>query len=707
MKSSTHRVWSPAGRLFSPEFLIALFCLALVALLWVAVQTQDRFEYQQTVEAAFKQNSNLAIAFEQYAVRTIESADAITQVLRYEYARNGRSIDIHRLMAEHVIDTEMFSSVSIIDAHGKFVATNDETHAILPVNVAGREYFTVHIPRDTGRVYVSKPVQARIPNQQVVVITRRIETPRNGFGGIIAVTMEPSHFTRFLSAAILHPNDIIVLVGTDGITRARRVGPLESAGEDLRNGRLLQEEGRTPAGFYLGPLGNNFGSGHRDNIRRFFSYRHFRDYPLIAAVGATDVDVLRTFSEREFRYYYTAMMITALILTLGAVLISVRVRRKLDLVRLLDSEQRLKALFDHSSDVILLSNNAGRYIDANPAACSLLGYTREELLQVDPWQLNPADERATAQKNWTQLLALGRQSGEYHLQRKDGTLVEIECNAVANIEPGVHLSICRDITARKQAEEQVRRLNEQHIAQQRLMTHRFMMNLEEERRAISFELHDGLTQYVMSSFAFFDSTAASLNAEHIRVPTEMQKGLKYLQSAVVEARRMVNGLRSLALDELGLVGALEQLLVEERDRACWDEATLKVEGAIPRMDTVLETAAYRVVQEALTNIRKHAETKRAEVTLRLSEPADGSGRRLQMEVRDWGKGFTVLEKREEYDHVGLHSMEERVNLLNGSIQIESQPGQGTRVFAEFPIEHRITAPPHAPDGRKASEIVTF
>lgn len=246
-----------------------------------------------------------------------------------------------------------------------------------------------------------------------------------------------------------------------------------------------------------------------------------------------------------------------------------------------------------------------------------------------------------------------------------------------------------NVTQRKEAEEQVRKLNALHLRQQRQLTHRIITTLEEERLSISFELHDGLTQYVMSSFAFFDSYAASLGLTPENLPEDLQKGLKYLQEAVIEARRMVNGLRALALDEQGLVPAIEQLLTEDRERANWKEASLNVINPIPRFDTVLETAAYRVVQEALTNIRKHARTKRVEVTLQIAPSLTLGARCLQVEIRDWGRGFEVGEKRKSASHVGLHSMEERANLLRGTILIESQPGEGTRICAEFPIDHRL------------------
>jgi len=171
-----------------------------------------------------------------------------------------------------------------------------------------------------------------------------------------------------------------------------------------------------------------------------------------------------------------------------------------------------------------------------------------------------------------------------------------------------------------------------------------------------------------------------------RLPIDLQKGLQYLHDAVIEARRMVNGLRSLALDELGLVGALEQLLNEEAERMLLEEAPLIVPVPIPRFEPMLETAAYRVVQEALSNIRKHAQTKRVAVTIRLISSVDREKSRLQIEVQDWGKGFTVSEKRETYSHVGIHSMAERVHLLQGTMQIESKLGEGTRIVAEFPVD---------------------
>jgi PAS domain S-box-containing protein len=124
------------------------------------------------------------------------------------------------------------------------------------------------------------------------------------------------------------------------------------------------------------------------------------------------------------------------------------------------SRRRLQALFDHTLDAILLADDQGHYIDVNPAACALFGYSREELLQRTLWDLTPSPDHVHGQQLWQAFLAAGTQSGEYSLCHKNGALVEVEYLAVANIVPGVHLSALRDITERKRAEARQRLLAE-------------------------------------------------------------------------------------------------------------------------------------------------------------------------------------------------------------------------------------------------------
>ena len=218
--------------------------------------------------------------------------------------------------------------------------------------------------------------------------------------------------------------------------------------------------------------------------------------------------------------------------------------------------------------------------------------------------------------------------------------------------------------------------NWQLLKRQRALVAGLISAQEEERRAVAYDLHDGLTQYVMAAHMHLEA----FRRTHGQDDEDLSMGLSYLKDAVVESRRLVNGLRSLALDDMGLAGALAQLVQEEKLRAGWEEAEFlhNVEGE--RFSTSLVTAVYRVAQEGLTNARKHAEARAVQVTL-LQENDDS----LHLCVIDDGKGFNPDRISANEKHIGLHGMMERVRLLDGMLQIESQPGGGAQVRAYFPV----------------------
>jgi PAS domain S-box-containing protein len=118
------------------------------------------------------------------------------------------------------------------------------------------------------------------------------------------------------------------------------------------------------------------------------------------------------------------------------------------------SQARLYGLFHHSQDAILFLDDTARYVDANPAACAMSGYSREELLALPPGGLTARDNFASIQERWRRLIETGDQRGEYELERKDGTTVIADYSSVANVLPGLHLSILRDVTERKRFELQ-------------------------------------------------------------------------------------------------------------------------------------------------------------------------------------------------------------------------------------------------------------
>jgi len=208
---------------------------------------------------------------------------------------------------------------------------------------------------------------------------------------------------------------------------------------------------------------------------------------------------------------------------------------------------------------------------------------------------------------------------------------------------------------------------------------------EAERKAVAYDLHDGLTQFVMASHAHFESfRTARRKGNEARADRALEQGMHLLKEAVTESRRLVNGLRALALDDLGLVGALEQLVEEEKQRADWQEVEFRHNLTGRRFEGTLETALYRVVQEGLTNARKYARTSKVAVTLIASTEVQTGAAQLMLEVRDWGEGFHPEKTPQQNGRVGLHSMRERMLLLGGSFHLQSRPGEGTCIRAVVP-----------------------
>lgn len=228
--------------------------------------------------------------------------------------------------------------------------------------------------------------------------------------------------------------------------------------------------------------------------------------------------------------------------------------------------------------------------------------------------------------------------------------------------------------------------NLQMLSRQRALLAGLINAQEEERRAIAYDLHDGLTQFVMASHMHmeaFRKAHAAGNSE--KADRDLLKAMQYLKEAVVESRRLVNGLRSLALDDLGLAGAIEQLFADEKSRAGWTDAELAHNITDRRFDKSLETAVYRVVQEALTNVRKHATADKVRVLILLSPDAAPGQRHISVEVRDWGRGFVPEEKASDSTHVGLQGMAERVSLAGGTYALLSAPNAGSIVRATLPL----------------------
>ncbi|HKC24416.1 MAG TPA: ATP-binding protein, partial [Thermoanaerobaculia bacterium] len=215
-------------------------------------------------------------------------------------------------------------------------------------------------------------------------------------------------------------------------------------------------------------------------------------------------------------------------------------------------------------------------------------------------------------------------------------------------------------------------------AQRRLaqLSRRLLNAQEEERRRVARELHDELGQVL---------TAVKINLESLQgsgtlSASDLRDAVKSVDEAVTSVHELALELRPSILDDLGLSAALRWQL-DRRARQAGVVPHIQI-GEIPRLPAEVETASFRVAQEALTNVLRHARAKAVWLEAGLRDGA------LELSVSDDGVGFDVEAARERASSgasMGLLSMEERVSLLGGSFEILSSSGRGSSVRARFPL----------------------
>ena len=225
-------------------------------------------------------------------------------------------------------------------------------------------------------------------------------------------------------------------------------------------------------------------------------------------------------------------------------------------------------------------------------------------------------------------------------------------------------------------------LSELRVADAKLQTlARQVVRFQEDERAhLARELHDGATQTMVSAKLLVESAIDELEREARPAPRVLETALAGLKQSLDEVRRISHRLRPAMLDELGLPAALE-LLTREAEDAGATPVHLSVVGAATPLPEEVKTALFRVSQEALANVAKHARAHRVEMTL------DFGGQGVALRIADDGRGFEVDRIQLDPDRgIGLRNMRERLASIGGTFEVHAAPGAGTLLLAKVPAE---------------------
>jgi PAS domain S-box-containing protein len=339
-----------------------------------------------------------------------------------------------------------------------------------------------------------------------------------------------------------------------------------------------------------------------------------------------------------------------------------------------ESENSFRALFEGAYDAIWSHDLEGNIQTANKAAATLSGYPVEELLNMNVKSFLGEESLALAREVGRRLVQNLYVELPYELRliKKDGS--EAICMVSTNLiggegeARGFH-NIARDVTQEKRMQENLRYYL-QEITQAQ----------EEERKRIARELHDDTAQLLGSLSRQLDNFVrqrSGLAPNEVLFLKDLQA---QLNRGVQGVHRFVQDLRPSLLDDLGLIPALRSLI---KDLQEYDGISSKLDvlGDEKRFAPEFESSLFRIVQEALNNVRRHAQASEAGVVIDFTKD------RVKVTISDNGRGFELSGRVDDLPRsgkLGLVGMQERARLLGGTLEVQSTPGKGTTLIVEVP-----------------------
>jgi PAS domain S-box-containing protein len=344
-----------------------------------------------------------------------------------------------------------------------------------------------------------------------------------------------------------------------------------------------------------------------------------------------------------------------------------------------ESENRFKELANSLPHAVFETDQKGLLTFSNRNASEMFGYSRDEFQNgQNALDMIVAEDRQRAMEDFGKVMAGTELGGvAYRAVRKDGSTFPVQVNASPILQDGRPLGvrgILIDLTQIKRAEDRIHSL-----------THQLIRAQEDERLRISRDLHDHVAQQLSSlkiglQKLFFDQPQILQSADETHCDF-----LSILEQSIAAVRNLSYQLRPPGLDQLGLEKTVSSY--------CNDFSEIHpvkvrffsagMDNLFLEFDTMINL--YRVVQEALTNIGKHARAKTVTVRLVASHP------NLILRIEDDGQGFDLENRMElalKEKRLGLQGMTERIHLLGGTLKIRSTIGKGTEIVAEVPIREK-------------------
>jgi two-component system, sensor histidine kinase and response regulator len=470
--SLVQRGWLP--------FAMVLFGALVVLLVVGGVVQQLNSERDAILEEARKHTSNLARAFEEHIRRTLKEVNETFLVLKRGYESDPKNFRLWDWPGKELLLQDLSVQIAMADKDGTILGTT-EGPAPIVASVRNEDYFLFQVNHDDNALFIGKPVKLGA-GHWTIPLSRRLNAPDGSFAGVLIVSLDPYYLARFYETVDLGPGGTVMLVGRDGIVRARVSFARASPSATSLTPMLTIGEQATVHFDNDNAEHTLYAESGFDNVRRIVSYAVLPDYPLIVGVGLSDSDLFAEYNASRWRLISSAALVSVAVIAFTALLVRQMLRRQRSEAELaeregelrgererlsdaLDSLQisndRFRAIIETARDAILTANSDGAIEIVNPAAARIFGYSAGRLRGRNVAELAAEDAPGfRVYFGGSGAAADPANAGaprEFLGRRADGTVFDMEVAYADFFDADMRkiAVIIRDITDRKQAEREL------------------------------------------------------------------------------------------------------------------------------------------------------------------------------------------------------------------------------------------------------------
>jgi two-component system sensor histidine kinase/response regulator len=675
---------------FRAGLLTVVASMACIGLLWFGIMHSLRTE-RAAAEAAGRNNTgNLARVFADNTARAVRQVDDTLLYVRDSYVHDPNGFDLSVWGRNRQFQAGLMFQVSLIGPNGHLTGSSLGTPQE-SVDLSDREHFRVHVEGDGAGLFISKPVLGRISGRWSVQLSRRVTMQDGGFGGVVVISVDPAYLADFYGTMDLGLDGSIVLVGLDGVVRARAVGDTAvHLGQTMVHADWLRGDK---------VAGHAIWQSSLDGIERLLAYRRVPELPLVVLVTQATAQVFAEYENNRHDYFLAGGLLSVMILLACATVVSHQVISHQARVALRRSAAEQQATLENMSQGIMMIDADGTVAVLNHRAIDLLGLPahfaqgRPRFQSILAWQLSQrefGDEGSLVREIVRQNECDGARVQTppiYERQRPDGQWLEVRSTAMPD---GRMVRTFTDITARK--------ANELALAAARDAAEAATRARSEFLAVMSHEMRTPLNGVIGMATLLSDSGLRDDQAAFASTLDASARHLLQLIDDVLDFSRLDAGkvqLEEVDFELAATVHAVAQMLAPRAG-----EKGLKLACCVdPALPVTVHGDAGRLRQILLNlagNAVKFTEQGGLAITVRRLDGAAEGQVRVGFRVVDTGVGIHTNAQSTLFDEfvqadssisrrfggtgLGLAISRRLVEAMGGAIGFDSAPGAGTTFY---------------------------